>query len=438
MVSASFRSAIQGAKKELGELNALIHSNPELGYQEHKAHNAFVATLEKLGFSVTPHAYGVPTSFEAEYGHGGRLVVFNAEYDALPGIGHACGHNLMGTLSLAAFLAIAAELKASGLPGRVRVLGTPAEEGGAGKALLICKGAYESVDACFMAHPAPLYAEYSEDYHGMAFMPNLSVGSVRISFTGKEAHAGFAPWQGINALDAVVLGYSGVSMMRQQIEPTERVHGIIVNGGVKNNIIPNHSVVDYAVRAPSISKTIALRERLIDCYEGAAKATHCQINVERGRVYAELQPNQSLCALFAEVVGDLGIPMMCDFKTGIVNGGATDQGNVSYVVPSIHPVYGIQAGVGEFNHTVGFTKASGTKWALDRSLLVAEGLASTAWKVLADDVVASRVREEFEKTKRGRIAAGEDVSTEFLGSFDEDAFIEAGIAPVPCSCGHGK
>ncbi len=127
------------------------------------------------------------------------MVVFNAEYDALPEIGHAYGHNLIGTLSLAGSLTVTAELKATGLPGRVSILGTPAEEGGGGKALLISRGAYENVDATFMAHPAPLYAEYSEEYQGMAFMPNMSVGSVEISFTGKTAHDPFAPWQGINA-----------------------------------------------------------------------------------------------------------------------------------------------------------------------------------------------------------------------------------------------
>jgi amidohydrolase len=342
----------------------------------------------------------------------------------------------MGTLSLAGFIAVAGELKSSGLPGRVRILGTPAEEGGAGKALLISKGAYASVDACFMAHPAPLYAEYSDEYNGMCFMPNLSAGSVRISFSGKEAHAGFAPWQGVNALDAVVLGYSGVSMMRQQIQPTERVHGIIVHGGVKDNIIPNYSSVEYTVRAPAVDKTVALRERLIKCYEGAATATGCEIKVERGKVYAELQPNKSLCTLFSEVVQDLGIPMMCDFNTSIVNGGATDQGNVSYVVPAIHPVYGIQAGAGEFNHTIGFTNASGTDWAFDRSLLVAEGLAKTAWKVLTNDDVAIKVKKEFEKSKRDRQAAGTDVSLDDLASFDESAFSQAGIVPIRCSCGH--
>lgn len=410
--------------------------NPELCFAEHKAHDAFVTALTKLGYEITPHAYGIPTSFSAEYGQGGRLVVFNSEYDALPEIGHACGHNLMAALGLAGFLAVAAELKSSGLPGRVRLLGTPAEEGGAGKALLISRGAYEGVDGCFMAHPAPLYAEYSKEYNGMCFMPNLSASSVRISFKGKNAHAGFAPWQAINALDAVVLGYSGVSMMRQQLPLTERVHGIIVDSGVKDNIIPDFSSVEYSVRAPSVDKCVALRERLIKCFEGAGIATGCDIKVERGKVYAELQPNKFLCTMFSEAVQALEIPMMCDFETLVVNGGATDQGNVCHVCPAIHPVYGIQANEGEYNHTTGFTRASGTDWAFDRTLVVAEGLANVAWELLTNDTVATTVRNEFEASQQERRAAGKEVSMESLSSYDEKLFTQAGIVPIRCSCGH--
>lgn len=362
--------------------------------------------------------------------------MFNAEYDALPEIGHACGHNLMAVQALAGFIAIAGQLESSGLPGRVRILGTPAEEGGAGKALLISKGAYQGVDACVMAHPAPLYAEYSKEYNGMCFMPNLSAGSVRISFTGKVAHAGFAPWQGVNALDAVVLGYNGVSMLRQQIEPTERMHGIITEGGVKDNMIPDRSGVEYTVRAPSVNQTIALREKLIKCYEGAATATGCSIKVERGKVYAELHPNKFLCTIFSEAVQDLGIPMVCDFETGVVNGGATDQGNVSYVVPSIHPVYGIEANKGEYNHTLGFTRAAGTDSSFDRTMLVAEGLAYTAWKVLSDDDVASKMKAEFDKDRKDREDAGTLISIADLGSYDEQTFTKAGVIPIRCSCGH--
>lgn len=349
---------------------------------------------------MTPHAYGFETSFEAEYGSGGRLIVFNAEYDALPEIGHACGHNLIAISSIASFLAVVAVLEATGAPGRVRLLGTPAEEGGGGKAVLVAKGAYESVDACLMAHPSPLYVNYDKKFHEDVYRPHVACEQVQIAFEGKTAHAAFAPWQGINALDAVVLGYSGVSMMRQQMKPSQRVHGIIVDGGVAANIIPNHSRVDYEMRAETVAETADLNKRVVSCFLAGGTATGCKVEVTRGPTYADMVPNKALCLLFSDEMGRLGLPMMCDVDTKEYVGGATDQENVSYVAPSIHPIFGIEASEGAYNHTVGFTAAAITDDAFTRTIAVAKGMAMVAWKVLSDGAVAQRVKKEFQEDEQ--------------------------------------
>lgn len=200
--------------------------------------------MESLGFQVTPHAYGVDTAFSAECGSGGRLVVFNAEYDALPGIGHACGHNLIASASFAAFIGAAEALRKTSTPGRVRLLGTPAEEGGGGKIHLINNGAYRDAAACLMTHPGPQYL-LSGDVTGVAAVKMLANVKWRILFSGQTAHAAMEPWNGFNALDAVCLSYNAVSMLRQQIRPHERIHGVIKEGGDRPNVIPGSTSVDY-------------------------------------------------------------------------------------------------------------------------------------------------------------------------------------------------
>jgi amidohydrolase len=255
-----------------------IHENPELGYEEFKAHDNVASLLESLDYKVTRHAYGIQTALMAEFGSGGRVIAFNAEYDALPDIGHACGHNLIATMSIGAFIALADTLKRYKIQGRVRLLGTPAEEGGGGKLKLIEAGAYSDVDACMMIHPGP--EDGCAGYTGDAYMPTLANKKFTVRFTGKAAHASMSPWQGVNALDAVVLGYSGVSALRQQILPTQRIHGVISEGGKRPNIITAHTSLDYYVRSTSLKSANALMERVIACFEGAAIQTGCKVETE--------------------------------------------------------------------------------------------------------------------------------------------------------------
>jgi amidohydrolase len=230
---------------------------------------------------VTSHAYGLETSFVTEYGKGGRLVNFNVEYDALPGIGHACGHNLIATGSIAAFLGLVAAMKKHPSPGRVRLLGTPAEEGGGGKVKLIKAGAYEGVDASLMTHPvAGITFGTMGKANGIAYGTCVASTKFRATFTGKPAHAAAAPHEGINALDAAVLAYNGVSMLRQQIKPEQRIQGVIIEGGARANVITPLSILDYNVRAANLKDTRELQQRVVKCFEGAAIATGCKIEFQ--------------------------------------------------------------------------------------------------------------------------------------------------------------
>jgi amidohydrolase len=253
-----------------------IRSHPELAYQEFRAHDILCDTLSALGYKVTRHAYNLQTAFEAEYGHGGAVVAYNAEYDALPNIGHACGHNLIATSSLGAFLATAEALSKARLPGRVRLIGTPAEEDGGGKIDLIRAGAYKDVDACLMGHPGSGDGGWDN-----IILPRLMArASVKITFTGVSAHAGNAPWQGLNALDAAVASYSNISMLRQQTPPSQRIHAIISNGGDRPNIIPYLTEISLYARAETLTDLEKTCERIVECCEGGAKAAKCEVTFE--------------------------------------------------------------------------------------------------------------------------------------------------------------
>lgn len=269
-------------------LTPQIWSNPELAYEEYDAHKnicEFFVGLGDKNYSIRRQAYKLETAFEIEYKHGDggeRVVAFNAEYDALPGIGHACGHNLIATSSIAAFVATCEAMKAvSGSKGfTARLIGTPAEESGGGKVRLIDNGAYKDVDACLMVHPMPMAPEYP-DLLSVATTTTggyLANDKVTVTFTGKPAHAAAAPWEGINALDAVVAAYVNISLLRQQLLPSQKVHGVIVNGGDRPNVIPMSASVNYYIRSPTVKTLKPLTEKIIKCFESAAMATGCKVD----------------------------------------------------------------------------------------------------------------------------------------------------------------
>jgi amidohydrolase len=280
------RSVISTTLNELNsslhDINKALHANPETAYQEYFAHDTLTAYLELQGFAVERKTYGLDTSFEARIGSGGRLVIFCAEYDALPQIGHACGHNLIATSSLAAFIGAAKALGALGVPGRLRILGTPAEEGGGGKAKLIDAGAFnppEDVAAAMMAHPMASHQFGGRvGVSGLAGFKLIASHKFRVEFSGKPAHAAGEPWNGLNALDAAVAAYSNVALLRQQIRPDERIHGVIEVGGTVPNVITEYTRMNWNVRSPTILRADRLMERVKACLGAAAVATGCTIN----------------------------------------------------------------------------------------------------------------------------------------------------------------
>lgn len=282
-VRRTVNAAIDAAGDALRALNKDIHDHPETAYQEVHAHDALCTFLESQGFSVTRHAYGLETAFEASIGStaaGAREIVYCAEYDALPGIGHSCGHNLIATASMAAFLGAAKAQQELGFDGRIRILGTPAEEGGGGKIKLLEAGAIPaSTAAAIMAHPVAGHMAKIPGASGLAGFKLICSHKFRVEFTGRTAHAGAQPWDGINALDAAVAAYTNVSMLRQQIRPDERVHGVIEDGGRVPNVIPQYTRMAWNVRAPKVKAANALRERVDACFHAAAAATGCKVNI---------------------------------------------------------------------------------------------------------------------------------------------------------------
>ena len=296
----SVKDGIQQRRDALWSMNTTIYRNPELGYEETIAHDTITKLLEESGFSVKRHAYGIATSFEAEVGTGGRLVVFCAEYDALPDIGHACGHNLIATSSVAGFLGLAKSLKDSGLEGRIRILGTPAEEGGGGKVKLLEAGAFsDDIAAAIMMHPTSSHVIPS-GIMGVAGVKFIASLKTRVEFYGRPAHAGGAPWEGRNALDAAVAAYTSVSMLRQQIHPDERIHGVIEDGGKSPNVIPSHTRMNWYIRSPTVARGLELLARVKSCFEAAATATGCTLTyTEYVRFFDHIRPHVQLTDLFS-------------------------------------------------------------------------------------------------------------------------------------------
>jgi amidohydrolase len=393
-------TTIERHEQKLQNINHQIHSNPELKFEEYKAHQNICALLKSLGHSVSQHAYGLETSFETESGRGGRLIVFNAEYDALPGLGHACGHNLIATSSIAAYLATAEALKTSGLPGRVRLLGTPAEESGGGKIKLIKAGAYHGVDACLMAHPGPsamVGMGTNTALDGVSATRSLARKQLHVTFRGLNAHAGLAPWKGRNALDAVVASYVNISLLRQQIPPSARVHGVIRKGGDEPNIIPDEASLEYFIRDGTAASVDELARRVESCLRAGAQATGCDVEVswQEESDYKDLVPNMILARLFTDHMSTIGKNYLLDGRSHGM-GASTDMGNVCYEVPGFHCGFSVGPDIpGASPHSPNFATAAGTRNAHLNALECAKGMALTALDILANDEYAIEMQQEF-------------------------------------------
>ncbi|XP_033739666.1 peptidase M20 domain-containing protein 2-like isoform X2 [Pecten maximus] len=381
--------AIDRVASELNNISQELWKNPEMNFKEHHAHTILTDFLENQGLHVE-RKYKLDTAFRATFGDdsAGPHVAVLCEYDALPEIGHACGHNLIAELGVAAGVGIKAAMETSGQPiGKITVMGTPDEENEGGKLILLQKEAFEKIDVAMMSHPRP----------SDSLLPGtLALDWVTVTYKGKASHAAGFPWEGINALDAAVTCYQTVSCMRQQMKPTWRVHGIITKGGVRPNIIPEEASLEYYIRAPNRAELNVLREKIIACFESAATATGCKIEYDFSEMpYLNVISNKALASSFETNAKELGL----DFTkhgTPTENAplGSTDMGNVSYVVPSIHPFFYI--GTDEVNHTRGFTGATGAAAAQPYTILQGKAMAMTAIDVFTNKDLLQRIKTEFD------------------------------------------
>ena len=338
--------AIDAKRELLLAVSHDIHAHPEENFAEHHAHDLLTTALADEGFEVTRGAFDIPTAFEATWGTDGPIVAVFCEYDALPSIGHACGHNIIAAAGLGA--ALGAATVADSLGGRLRILGSPAEEGGGGKVFMIERGALDGVDAAMMIHPADV---------DLRWMTAIAIQQLTITWTGRAAHAAAHPWDGRNALDAAVLGYMNVAALRQHIRPDERVHGIFTDGGDKPNIVPASASMHWFVRAGDMDRLELLKPRVLAALTAGGEATGCDVTHEwLEPAYADLRRNRPFEDLYATNSAALGRSVVEPGEDGGVV-GSTDMGNVSQVVPSIHPMVAVAPrGIGI--HTPGFTECA--------------------------------------------------------------------------------
>ena len=377
----SARVAVDDIAPELIRISREIHSHPELAFQEHHAFAQLVPFLETNGFQMKTGVYGMETAFRGEWGHGPTTIAICAEYDALPEIGHACGHNLIATAGVGAAVALIRAIEPA--DARVVILGTPAEETHGGKCIMVNNGCFDDIDVAMMAHPMAV---------DFADPPMLGVAHVDVEYKGKAVHASVGPEQGINALDAMVTAYQAVAQLRQHIRRDARLHGIITYGGAAANIVPDRTTGTFYVRAPQPKYLEELKERVRHCFEAGALATGCELTMDwhAELQYAPLTSNAPMVAAYrrnGEAVGK----QFVDIKN--VSTGSTDMGNVSQVVPSIHPTFGVGQMI--FNHTPDFTAAAITDAAHDSMLKTAQALAMTGVDLALDPDLVRRAKADF-------------------------------------------
>ncbi|MET9290288.1 M20 family metallopeptidase [Nocardia beijingensis] len=377
-------AAIRAASAELIALSHAIHDEPELAFEETRSVAKTIAPLAERGFEIEVGVAELPTAFRARYGSGSLTVGLCAEYDALPEIGHACGHNIIAASAVGAALGLAEVADALDLT--VLVFGTPAEESGGGKVLMLERGVFDDVAMAMMVHPGPL------DIVGAR---SLALADVSVVFHGREAHASAAPEQGRNAGDAVTVAQVALGLLRQHLLPGQQLHGIVGDGGVAPNIVPGRAELLYYLRAVDSASLDDLMRRASACFEAGALATGCTHEIRTlAPTYTELTPDPELLLVYREQLAGLGrVPLAPEFEAQRPL-GSTDMGNVTNVIPGIHPVIGIDAG-GAVTHQPGFAAAS-VNASADRAVLDgALALARTAIAVARDDIHRDRLLQRL-------------------------------------------
>src|SRR5213594_381518 len=359
-------AAVDRLADELEALSHRIHDHPELAFKEEQAHAWLTEFLAKHGARPRP------------------TIAIMAEYDALPGIGHACGHNVIATAGTGAGVALAVALGTLPFPGRIQVIGTPAEEGGAGKVKLMEAGVFKGVDAAMMIHGR---------CGTQVWRPTLGIIKVKAEFHGKATHASSWPWRGVNALNAVIQLFVALDQMRQQLRPDARVHGIIVKGGDQPNIIPEYTRADFYLRALTKDYCQELLRRFTACADGAAAATGCRVEVTaEPTIHDPMKPNRVMAALFEANLGFIGFPV--DPDDGEAGYGSTDCGNVSQALPTIHPYIRISPD-GVPGHSREFAEWARSPMARAGMVAGAKALALTALDLLAMPPALQQAKADF-------------------------------------------
>ena len=374
------RTRVDSARDQLIELSHKIHANPETAFAEDKSSAWLAEALSAAGFAVEKPSCGMDTAFVARAGNGPLHIAICAEYDSLPGIGHACGHNIIAASAIGA--ALGAKEVADDVGLTVSVMGTPAEEGGGGKIIMLEKGAFAGVNAAMMIHPAPV---------DVMDPPIIAVSHFDVSYTGKEAHASSYPQQGINAADALTVAQVAIGLIRQHIKPTDRIHGIVTKGGEAPNIVPAQTSAKYYVRAKTLAELDDVKSKVVRCFEAGALATGATLEMHDVEPpYSEMRHDMDMARAYrrnAEELGrtfiDVG-PEMQRFA------GSTDMGNISLAMPAIHPMIGINSWPAS-NHQPEFTEHCATE-AADKAVI--DGAIAMAWTAIdmaTDDAMRKRL-----------------------------------------------
>ena len=361
-------SVIAERLPDLVALSHSVHATPELCFEETRSAHAVASAIRAGGLEVTEGVYDIPTAFESRSGDGELVVAICAEYDALPDVGHACGHNIIAASSVGAGLALAAVADEIGL--QVRILGTPAEEGGGGKIFMLERGAFDDVHAAMMVHPWPV-----ERMTGAC----LAVAHFDVYFTGKEAHASAAPWEGVNALDAMTIAQVSLGLLRQQLPPGDQVHGVITRGGGAANVIPAAVTGRFMARSRTIDGLAALEPRVRACFEAGALASGCTVRYEKlSPDYSHMEADPGLVVAYRANAESLGRTFEADDADAPLPTFSTDMANVSLAVPTIHPLIGIETH-GAVNHQHEFAAACITPSA---DAAVRDGALALAWTAI--------------------------------------------------------
>jgi amidohydrolase len=375
------KRSIESQKEQLIRLSVDIHDNPELGFKEERAATWLASYLEDSAFHVERGIAGLATAFRATYGQGNPRIALLAEYDALPKIGHGCGHNIIGVSAVGA--GVASKHTVEQLGGSVVVMGTPGEEVLGGKIDMVKAGAFKEVDVAMLVHP---------DTRNMPTEEALAASTLEVEFFGRAAHAAGQPHKGINALDAMVLAFTAINSLRQHIRGDARIHGIITDGGEAPNIVPAHSAATFLVRALDDDYLAELKDRVLNCFTGASMASGARLEYRwQNRTYAPMKNNMTLAGLFKQNLESLGRDVEdFDPRSGL---GSTDMGNVSQVVPSIHPTIAI-APHEVLLHSPEFATATVSEAGHSGLMDAAKAMAMTVVDILQPGTI-DKIRQEF-------------------------------------------